>query len=114
MNRNNLLKYEKPLHEFIRMVKMVTSIGVVLSLILYGLAFNSYFNHALYWAVIFASTAFVSFHFFRRYVISITCYLFRRLGDYDEVIHFIEQSLAGKEQRAFFLFLDKALAAVEK
>jgi hypothetical protein len=114
MNRKQLLKYDEPLHAFMRMVRIVTFMGIILSMVLYGLALNSYFNHALYWAVLFASVGFVFFHFLRRYVVSITCYVFRRLGEHDEVVNFIEQSLDGKEQRAFFLLLDKALATIKK
>lgn len=114
MNRTQLVKYIKPLREFIRLVRIISLVGVVFTMILYGLALNSYFNHQLLWAMLFASVAFVFFHFLRRYVISITSYLFRQLGEHDEVVDFIEQQLAGKEQRAFFILLDKALATIEK
>lgn len=114
MTREQLLKHEESLHKFMRMVKLITTAGAVLAMILYGLAFHSYFNHQLYSAAILATTAFILFHFLRRYVISITCYIFRRLGKYHEMIDFIEQSLAGKEQRTFFLLLEKALTTIQK
>lgn len=114
MTREQLLKYEQSLHKFMRMVKGITTTGAVLSMILYGLALNSYFNHQLYSAVILATIAFIAFHLLRRYVVSITCYIFRRLGDYHEMLDFIEQSLADKEQRTFFLLLEKALTTIQK
>ena len=115
MNRQQLVKYTKPLHEFIRLVKVIIFVGVVLSMILYGLAINSYFNHVMYEAVLFATLAFASFHGLRRYVISIASHLFRYLGKngkHDEVMDFIEQQLEGKQQRDFFVLLDKAMATI--
>lgn len=114
MNRQQLVKYTKPLCAFIHLVKLITFVGVTVTLILYGLAINSYFNHEMYGAVLFASIAFISFHWLRRYVVSIASYLFRRLGENNEVMDFVEQQLEGKQQRDFFTLLDKAMAAIEK
>ncbi|HHL19006.1 MAG TPA: hypothetical protein ENJ33_04660 [Thiothrix sp.] len=114
MNRQQLVKYAQPLCAFIRLVKLITSIGVVFALIFYGLAINSYFNHEMYQAVFFASIAFISFHWLRRYVVSIASYLFRRVEGNDEVMDFIDQQLEGKQQRDFFIFLDKAMMAIKK
>ncbi len=114
MNREQLVKYEEPLYAFIRLVKLITFMGVVFALIFYGLAINSYFNHEMYRAILFASIAFIAFYWLRRYVVSIASYLFRRLEGNDEVMDFIEQQLEGKQQRDFFILLDKAMIAIKK
>jgi hypothetical protein len=114
MNRQQLVKHAQPLYAFIRLVKLITFTGVIFSLIFYGLAVNSYFNHEMYRAVLFASIAFVSFHWLRRYVVSIASYLFRCLGENNEVMGFIDQQLEGKQQRDFFILLDKAMMAIKK
>jgi len=114
MNRQQLVKYTQPLYAFIRMVKLITMMGVVFTLVFYGLAINSYFNHEMYRAVLFASIAFIAFHGLRRYVVSIAVYLFRQLGGHDEVMDFIEQQLEGKQQRDFFILLNKAMVTIEK
>ncbi len=114
MNRQQLVKYAQPLYAFIHLVKLISFTGVIFALIFYGLAINSYFNHEMYRAVLFASIAFISFHWLKRYVVSITSYLFRRLEGNDEVMDFIDQQLEGKQQRDFFILLDKAMVAIKK
>lgn len=114
MKRQQLVKYEQSLYTFIRLIKLITFIGVVFALIFYGLAINSYFNHEMYLAVLFASIGFIAFHWLRRYVVSIASYLFRRLEGNDEVMDFVEEQLEGKQQRDFFILLDKAMIAIKK
>ena len=85
---------------------------MVISLILYAVAINSYFNHESLQAILFASLAFVLFHILRRYVVSIAKLFFKVRGGHDEMLQFIEEELNGRSQRDFFELIEKAMVVI--
>ena len=114
MNKKQLLKHEKELNVFIRLVKVITITTLIMSLILYGISINSYFKHEFLQAVLLASLAFSIFHILRRYVVSIAKYFLKVRGGHDEMLQFIEEEMLGKSQRDFFELINKAMQVIKR
>jgi hypothetical protein len=114
MNKEQIIKLLPELQVFIRTVRTITWLGLILSFICYALAGWFWLEEQMFPAVVVATLGFVVFILTKKQAMPLSMRYLRQAPQYHEMLTFVEDQVKQKGFDETLLQLLKILPVVEK
>lgn len=114
MNKEQIIKLLPELQVFIRTVRTITWLGLILSFVCYGLAGWFWLEEQMFSAVAVATLGFVVFILTKKQAMPLSMRYLRQAPQYHEMLSFVEEQSSQKGHDETLLQLLKILPVVEK